>query len=179
MKQGEKAWVLCEVAGDSPCGAVLMKGPQGTLFWANQKDLKPVEPEATDSKKRNAIFTMQGHTRQGTYGVAKYYGGSWLFETVDGKFSRWCDSQDIELLEGENSELPVKQSSTVEEQPPKSGLQLLLGSDTVHAGDLLNSSRDGKFHWCNFTIGMKVCDAVMRGEQQRETWTFYRPKVKA
>jgi hypothetical protein len=324
MKKGEKAWVLCEVAGDSPCGAVLMKGPQGTPFWANERDCKPVEPEAFQLRKPNAIFTMQGHVRKGTYGVAKYNGNLWYFESVDGKFKRWCEGQHIELLDEENIELPVKQSPkddehcignvcdmfeptgiacpndscdietgvrnapvkqsmTVEEQipsdsdyrdatpedfnrfmrgekiearfrdfdyqdwnrskgyrkgkqflagvelrngkyrwvdddnrswmicqvydpkkpqpeseddpfyepweidvnepskydQPKSGLDLLCDRDIVQAGDLFDSTRDGKFHRCNFTVGMTVKDAVLRGHQQREGWTFYRPKVKA
>jgi hypothetical protein len=336
MKKGEKAWVLCEVAGDSPCGAVLMKGPQGTPFWANERDCKPVEHEAFQLRKPNAIFTMQGHVRKGTYGVAKYNGNLWCFESVDGKFKRWCEGQHIELLDEENIELPVKQSPkddehcignvcdmfeptgiacphdscdietgvrnpvvqqsmTVEEQPPsdsdyrdatpedverfmrgekiearfrdfdyqdwnrskgyrnrkqflagvelrngkyrwvdddnrswmicqvydpkkpqpeqaspiehlpgwfekgfwdvgamsdatvadvlnnqpKSGLDLLCDQDILQAGDLFDSTRDGKFHRCNFTVGMTVREAVLRGHQQREGWTFYRPKVKA
>ena len=287
MKIGEKVWVLCEVVSE-PDGNGVHVTHRGAGWYADLSACKPVEPKATDSKKRNAIFTMQGHTRQGTYGVAKYYGGSWLFETVDGKFSRWCDSQDIELLEGENSELPVKQSLTGENKPAsdsdyraatpkdvsrvvcgekvkarfrdhksdewtktdewlggydsteeskwiddtgcpwkycqvydpekpqhepdnparhlpawfgkglrylaamsdatvvevlnnqtKKGLNLLSDFDTVETGDLFQSSRDGKFHRCNFTVGMPVREAVLRGYKQRETWTFYRPKVRA
>jgi hypothetical protein len=179
MKKGEKVWVLCEVAGDSPCGALLMKGPQGTLFWANKNDCKLVEPEAANRPKPNAIFNMQDHARQGTYGIAKYYGGSWLFESLDGKFKRWCHAEDIELIEVHQIAASVEQSSTVEEQPPKSGVNLLSDFDTVEPGDIFQSTRDGKFHLCNFTLGMPVREAVLRGEQQRETWTFYRPKVKA
>ncbi len=66
-----------------------------------------------------------------------------------------------------------------EKPEPNAGLRPLFGSDIVEPGDFFKNSRDGYFHSCNFTIGMKVCDAVLRGEQQRETWTFYRPKVKA
>jgi hypothetical protein len=61
----------------------------------------------------------------------------------------------------------------------KKGLDLLSDFDTVEPGDLFQSSRDGKFHRCNFTVGMPVREAVLRGHKQRETWTFYRPKVKA
>jgi hypothetical protein len=58
----------------------------------------------------------------------------------------------------------------------KKGLNLLSDFDTVETGDLFQSSRDGKFHRCNFTVGMPVLEAVLRGHQQREGWTFYRPK---
>jgi hypothetical protein len=289
MKIGDKVWVLCEVASTDECYTSFRHG--STHFRAKPGDYKPFEPEAFQLRKPNAIFTMQGHVRKGTYGVAKYNGNLWHFESVDGKFKRWCEGQHIKLLDEDNIELPVKQSpkddehcignvcdmfeptgiacphdscdietgirnavvkqsTTIEEQPPsdsdyrdatpedglramqgenvrarfrddeseewiskdqvldryqpakqykwidgdgcsrkycqvydpkkpepKSGLQLLFGSDTVEPGDLFHSSRDGKFHRCNFTMGMKVCDAVLRGEQQRETWTFYRPKM--
>ena len=58
----------------------------------------------------------------------------------------------------------------------KKGLDHLSDFDTVEPGDMFQSSRDGKFHRCNFTVGMPVREAVLRGHKQRETWAFYRPK---
>jgi hypothetical protein len=338
MKVGDKVWVEAEIIGmNFATGPLRLRISDLESIdnqrdvWVAQKHCKPVEPEAFQLRKPNAIFTMQGHVSKGTYGVAKYNGNLWYFESVDGKFKRWCEGQHIELLDQENIELPVKQSPkddehcignvcdmfeptgiacphdscdietgvrnpvvqqsmTVEEQPSsdsdyrdatpedvllvmqgekvrakfkehdnswddgyyhgflggwanydearryldddgcpwkycqvydpkkpqnepdnsarhlpswfgkglrylaamsdatvvevlnnqtKKGLDLLSDFDTVEPGDLFQSSRDGKFHRCNFTVGMPVREAVLRGYKQRETWTFYRPKVQA
>jgi hypothetical protein len=193
MKKGEKVWVLCEVAGDSPCGAVLMKGPQGTPFWAHQKDFKPVEPESTvkqyltgenqpanDSEYRDATPKDVASVVCGEKVKARFRDHNldewtktdeWLGGYDSTEESKWID----------DTGCPWKycQVYDPEKPEPNAGLRLLFGSDIVEPGDFFKNSRDGYFHSCNFTIGMKVCDAVMRGEQQRETWTFYRPKVKA
>jgi hypothetical protein len=222
MKKGEKAWVLCEVAGDSPCGAVLMKGPQGTPFWANQKDCKQVEHEAnieqsltveeqipSDSDYRDPTekdfnrfmrgekiearfrdFDYQDWNRSKGYRKGKQFLAG--VELRNGKY-RWVDDDNRSWMicqvydpkkpqpESEDDpfyepwEIDVNEPSKYDQ--PKSGLDLLCDRDIVQAGDLFDSTRDGKFHRCNFTVGMTVEDAVLRGAKQRENWTFYRPKV--
>jgi hypothetical protein len=57
-----------------------------------------------------------------------------------------------------------------------SSKELLKDSDTIEPGDFFETTRDGKYHLCNFTVGMKVSDAILRGRKLREDWTFYRKK---
>jgi hypothetical protein len=226
MKKGDKAWVLCEVAGDSPCGALLMKGPQGTPFWANERDCKPVEQEAAEELKeldsdyrdptekdfnrfmrgekveaRFRDFDYQDWNRSKGYRNRKQFLAG--VELRNGKY-RWVDDDNrswmicqvydpkkpqseqaspIEHLRGWLEKgfwnISAMSDATVVDvlnNQPKSGLDLLCDQDIVQAGDLFDSTRDGKFHRCNFTVGMTVKDAVLRGHQQREGWTFYRPK---
>jgi hypothetical protein len=219
MKKGDKAWVLCEVAGDSPCGAVLMKGPQGTPFWANQKDFKPIEPETAvepkelDSDYRDAtpedgLRAMQGENVRvrfrddeseewisknqvlDRYQPAKHYkwidgdGCSWKYcQVYDPKKPQPEQASPIEHLRGWLEKgfwnISAMSDATVVEvlnNRTKKGLDILHDFDIVEPGDLFHSTRDGKFHRCNFTMGMPVREAVLRGMRQRETWTFYRPK---
>jgi hypothetical protein len=217
MKKGDKAWVLCEVAGDSPCGALLMKGPQGTPFWANERDCKPVEPETAEKLKeldsdyrdptendferfmrgekveaRFRDFDYQDWNRSKGYRKGKQFlagvelrNGKYRWVDDDNRSWMICQVYDPKKPEAESDddsfyepwEIDVNEPSKYD--PPKTGLDYLSDFDIVEAGDLFQSSRDGKFHRCNFTMGMPVRDAVLRGCQQRETWTFYRPKVQA
>jgi hypothetical protein len=71
MKIGDKVWVLCEVVSE-PEGNGIHVTHRGAGWYADLSACKPVEHEAFQLRKPNAIFTMQGHARQGTYGVAKY-----------------------------------------------------------------------------------------------------------
>jgi hypothetical protein len=223
MKKGDKAWVLCEVAGDSPCGAVLMKGPQGTPFWANERDCKLVEQEAAEELKeldsdyrdptekdfnrfmrgekvearfrdfdyqdwnrskgqrKRKQFLAGVELRNGKYRWVDDDNRSWMIcQVYDQKKPQPEQASPIEHLRGwlEKGFWNMTVVEVLNNQP-KSGLDLLCDRDIVQAGDLFDSTRDGKFHRCNFTVGMTVKDAVLRGHQQREGWTFYRPKVKA
>jgi hypothetical protein len=53
-------------------------------------------------------------------------------------------------------------------------MQSLDGADTIQAGDLQWTDRDGKYRLCNFTIGMRVHEAIQRGKDHGEKWVFYR-----
>jgi hypothetical protein len=250
---------LCEVAGDSPCGAVLMKGPQGTPFWANERDCKPVEHEANieqsltvevqppsysdyrDATPEDVERFMRGEKVEARFrdfdyqdwNRSKGYRNRKQFlagvELRNGKY-RWVDDDnrswmicqvydpkkpepeseddpfyepwEIDVNEPLNPKKPQNEPDNPARHLPswfgkglrylaamsdatvvevlnnqtKKGLDHLSDFDTVEPGDMFQSSRDGNFHRCNFTVGMPVREAVLRGHRQRETWTFYRPK---
>jgi hypothetical protein len=252
MKKGDKAWVLCEVAGDSPCGALLMKGPQGTPFWANEKDCKLVQQEAAEElteldsdyrdltekdfnrfmrgekiearfrdfdyqdwnrskgQRKRKQFLAGVVLRNGKYRWVDDDNRSWMIAQVYDPKPPEAESEDDPFYEP--WEIDVNEPSNPKKSQPeqaspiehlrgwlekglwnvgamldatvvdvlnnrtKKGLDILYDFDIVEPGDLFHSSRDGKFHRCNFTMGMPVREAVLRGCQQRETWTFYRPK---
>jgi hypothetical protein len=56
----------------------------------------------------------------------------------------------------------------------KSSMQSLDGADTIQEGDLQWTDRDSKYRLCNFTIGMRVHEAIQRGKAHGEKWVFYR-----
>lgn len=56
----------------------------------------------------------------------------------------------------------------------KSSMRSLSDFDTIQHGDLHWTDRDCKYRLCNFTIGMKVIEAVKRGVDHGEQWVFYR-----
>lgn len=56
----------------------------------------------------------------------------------------------------------------------KSSMRSLSDFDIIEQGDLHWTDRDCKYRLCNFTIGMKVVEAVKRGVDHGERWVFYR-----
>jgi hypothetical protein len=111
-------------------------------------------------------FVSPGHNRHGTEGTLKsiHHGptNAYLFVSNCGQFHRYCT---IAELEHYNQADPVD---------IKGSMQSLDGADTIQAGDLQWTDRDGKYRLCNFTIGMRVHDAIQRGKAHGEKWVFYR-----
>jgi hypothetical protein len=56
----------------------------------------------------------------------------------------------------------------------KGSMRSLAGTDTIQAGDLQWTDWDKKYRMCNFTIGMRVDQAIQRGKDNGQKWLFYR-----
>jgi len=115
----------------------------------------------------NAVrFVSPGHTRHGTEGILKsiHHGpkNAYLFVSDCGQFHRYCTIAELERAD---------QAETVD---IKGSMASLDGADTIQAGDLQWTDRDGKYRLCNFTIGMRVHEAIQRGKAHGEKWVFYR-----
>jgi hypothetical protein len=111
-------------------------------------------------------FVLPGHTRHGTEGVLKsiHHGpkNAYLFVSNCGQFHRYCTIAELEHYD---------QADPID---IKGSMQSLDGADTIQAGDLQWTDRDGKYRLCNFTIGMRVHEAIQRGKSHGEKWVFYR-----
>jgi hypothetical protein len=111
-------------------------------------------------------FVLPGHTRHGTKGVLKsiHHGpkNAYLFISNCGQFHRYCTIAELERAD---------QAETID---IKGSMQSLDGADTIQEGDLQWTDRDGKYRLCNFTIGMRVHEAIQRGKAHGEKWVFYR-----
>jgi hypothetical protein len=111
-------------------------------------------------------FVSPGHNRHGTQGVLKsiHHGpkNAYLFVSNCGQFHRYCTIAELER---------VDQADPID---IKGSMQSLDGADTIQAGDLQWTDRDGKYRLCNFTIGMRVHEAIERGKAHGEKWVFYR-----
>jgi hypothetical protein len=111
-------------------------------------------------------FVSPGHKRHGTEGILKsiHHGpkNAYLFVSDCGQFHRYCTIAELEHYD---------QAETVD---IKGSMQSLDGADTIQEGDLQWTDRDGKYRMCNFTIGMRVHEAIQRGKAHREKWVFYR-----
>jgi hypothetical protein len=111
-------------------------------------------------------FVSPGHNRHGTQGVLKsiHHGpkNAYLFVSNCGQFHRYCTIAELERVDQAN---PID---------IKGSMQSLDGADTIQAGDLQWTDRDGKYRLCNFTIGMRVYQAIERGKAHGEKWVFYR-----
>jgi hypothetical protein len=129
-------------------------------------------PEIPDSSSKplavgDAVqFVLPGHKRHGTEGTLKsiHHGprNAYLFVSNCGQFHRYCTIAELEHYD---------QAETVD---VKGSMQSLDGADTIQAGDLQWTDRDGKYRLCNFTIGMRVHEAIQRGKAHGEKWVFYR-----
>jgi hypothetical protein len=111
-------------------------------------------------------FVLPGHTRHGTKGVLKsiHHGpkNAYLFVSDCDQFHSYCTIAELKR---------VDQADPVD---IKGSMQSLDGADTIQEGDLQWTDRDGKYRLCNFTIGMRVHEAVQRGKAHGEKWVFYR-----
>jgi hypothetical protein len=111
-------------------------------------------------------FVNPQHKRNGTEGVVKsiHHGpkNAYLFVSDCGQFHRYCTIAELEHYE---------KAETVD---IKGSMQSLDGADTIQEGDLQWTDRDGKYRLCNFTIGMRVHQAIERGKAHGEKWVFYR-----
>jgi hypothetical protein len=111
-------------------------------------------------------FVSPGHNRHGTQGVLKsiHHGpkNAYLFVSDCGQFHRYCTIAELERAD---------QADPID---IKGSMQSLDGADTIQAGDLQWTDRDGKYRLCNFTLGMRVHEAIQRGKAHGEKWVFYR-----
>jgi hypothetical protein len=176
FRVGDKVLVLCKVI--EPCESLIKVTPSGNdnWFWAGRKQCRPVEPSncpeiPNSSSDPLAVgdavrFVSPGHNRHGTEGTLKsiHHGptNAYLFVSDCGQFHRYCTIAELEHYE---------KAETVD---IKGSMQSLDGADTIQAGDLQWTDRDGKYRLCNFTIGMRVHEAIQRGKSHGEKWVFYR-----
>jgi hypothetical protein len=111
-------------------------------------------------------FVSPGYNRHGTEGILKsiHHGpkNAYLFVSDCGQFHRYCTIAELERAD---------QADPID---IKGSMQSLDGADTIQAGDLQWTDRDGKYRLCNFTIGMRVHEAIQRGKAHGEKWVFYR-----
>jgi hypothetical protein len=129
-------------------------------------------PEIPDSSSKplavgDAVrFVLPGHTRHGTKGIVlsivRGPSRQYRFESNCGQFHRYCTIAELEHYD---------QADPID---IKGSMQSLDGADTIQAGDLQWADRDGKYRLCNFTIGMRVHEAIQRGKAHGEKWVFYR-----
>jgi len=176
MKIGDKVWVQCEVVEIHENLIKVTGSSKDNWFWAGREQCRPVEPtncpEIPDSSSEplqvgDAVrFVWPGHNRHGTEGVLKsiHHGpkNAYLFVSDCGQFHRYCTIAELEHYD---------QAETVD---VKGSMQSLDGADTIQAGDLQWTDRDSKYRLCNFTIGMRVHEAIQRGKAHGEKWVFYR-----
>jgi hypothetical protein len=122
---------------------------------------------ASDLQVGDAVrFVSPGHDRHATKGVLKsiHHGpkNAYLFVSDCGQFHRYCTIAELEHY-GKSDPVDIKGS-----------MASLDGADTIQEGDLQWTDRDGKYRLCNFTIGMRVHEAIERGKAHGEKWVFYR-----
>ena len=129
-------------------------------------------PEIPDSSSEplavgDAVrFVSPRDNRHGTEGIilsiVRGPNRQYRFESNCGQFHRYCTIAELEHYD---------QADPVD---IKGSMQSLDGADTIQAGDLQWTDRDGKYRLCNFTIGMRVGEAIQRGKAHGEKWVFYR-----
>ena len=111
-------------------------------------------------------FVSPGHNRHGTEGILKsiHHGpkNAYLFVSDCGQFHSYCTIAELEHYD------------KAESVDIKGSMASLDGADTIQEGDLQWTDRDGKYRLCNFTIGMRVHEAIQRGKAHGEKWVFYR-----
>ena len=122
---------------------------------------------ASDFRVGDAVrFVSPEHKRHGTQGILKsiHHGpkNAYMFVSNCGQFHRYCTIAELEHYD---------QADPVD---IKGSMQSLDGADTIQAGDLQWTDRDGKYRLCNFTIGMRIHEAIQRGKAHGEKWVFYR-----
>lgn len=95
-----------------------------------QWQFEPIEPKPVEQveqpKEANAMFIVPDHNRHGTLGTATTrHGGKVLFHSLDGKFSSWCDTQDVKFLsfvdaqqEAARQKLNKKENLTLDTKKP-------------------------------------------------------------
>jgi hypothetical protein len=136
---------------------------------AKQNESSPLTPSpCTDGFQVGdpVRFVSPGYKRHGTQGILKsiHHGprNAYLFVSDCGQFHRYCTIAELERAD---------QADPVD---IKGSMASLDGADTIQEGDLQWTDRDGKYRLCNFTIGMRVHEAIQRGKAHGEKWVFYR-----
>jgi hypothetical protein len=176
VQVGDFVWVKCKVI--EPCENLMKVTGSGddNGFWAGRGQCRPVEPSNSSEIPNSSIgplavgdavrFVLPGHDRHGTEGTLKsiHHGpkNAYLFVSDCGQFHRYCTIAELEHYDQSN---PID---------IKGSMQSLDGADTIQEGDLQWTDRDGKYRLCNFTIGMRVHEAIQRGKARGEKWVFYR-----
>jgi hypothetical protein len=163
QKLAERTMKAIWAANDAVNGTPAIEEPLAT---------KPDSPKIPNSSSDplqvgDAVrFVSPEHNRHGTEGTLKsiHHGpkNAYLFVSDCGQFHRYCTIAELEHYD---------QAETVD---VKGSMQSLDGADTIQAGDLQWTDRDGKYRLCNFTIGMRVHEAIERGKAHGEKWVFYR-----
>jgi hypothetical protein len=199
--KGDNVWVRATVTHNSESSEYMELDHNGYKIIAHKSDCRPVEPAietcpktANDQLRQSLMdypfgepansseiadsssdplqvgdtvrFVSPGHKRHGTEGVLKsiHHGpkNAYLFVSDCGQFHRYCTIEELEHYD---------QAETID---IKGSMASLDGADTIQAGDLQWTDRDSKYRLCNFTIGMRVHEAIQRGKAHGEKWVFYR-----
>jgi len=100
VKRGDEVWIKAVVLDVNEfAGVRLSVGEYGVMAWIAKDKCKPVEPEAVEQPKANAIFMVPNHARHGTIGTAKLDGKFWFFESLDKQFLTWCSPSELKFLD--------------------------------------------------------------------------------
>jgi hypothetical protein len=163
QKLAERTMKAIWAANDSVNGTPAIKEPLATKPNSSEIPNSSIRPLAVGDAVR---FVLPRHERHGTEGIilsiVRGPNRQYRFESNCGQFHRYCT---IAELEHYNQADPID---------IKGSMQSLDGADTIQAGDLQWTDRDGKYRLCNFTIGMRVYQAIERGKAHGEKWVFYR-----
>jgi hypothetical protein len=144
----------------------------GTPAIKDSLTTEPNSPEIPDSSSEplavgDAVrFVSPGHNRHGTEGILKsiHHGpkNAYLFVSDCDQFHRYCAIAEL------------RRADQADPIDIKGSMASLDGADTIQEGDLQWTDRDAKYRLCNFTIGMRVHEAIERGKAHGEKWVFYR-----
>jgi hypothetical protein len=163
QKLAERTMKAIWAANDAVNGTPAIKEPLATKSNPSEVPNSSSDPLAVGDAVR---FVLPGHNRHGTEGTLKsiHHGpkNAYLFVSDCGQFHRYCTIAELERAD---------QADPID---IKGSMASLDGADTIQAGDLQWTDRDGKYRLCNFTIGMRVHEAIQRGKAHGEKWVFYR-----
>jgi len=163
QKIAEQALKGIWAANDSVNGLPVIKESLTTESNSSEIPNSSSEPLAVGDAVR---FVSPRDNRHGTEGIilsiVRGPNRQYRFESNCGQFHRYCTIAELEHYD---------QADPVD---IKGSMQSLDGADTIQAGDLQWTDRDGKYRLCNFTIGMRVHEAIQRGKAHGEKWVFYR-----
>ena len=163
QKLAEQALKGIWAANDSVNGLPVIKESLTTESNSSEIPNSSSEPLAVGDAVR---FVSPRDNRHGTEGIilsiVRGPNRQYRFESNCGQFHRYCTEEELKRAD---------QSDPID---IKGSMQSLDGADTIQAGDLQWTDRDGKYRLCNFTIGMRVHEAIQRGKANGEKWVFYR-----
>jgi len=173
QKLAERTMKAIWAANDAANGTPVVKHGDPSGGWEPTKDeieyakdrcgVPASDPLAVGDAVR---FVFPGHKRHGTEGILKsiHHGpkNAYLFVSSCGQFHRYCTIAELELAD---------QADPIDVNGSMASLD---GADTIQEGDLQWTDRDGNYRLCNFTIGMRVYQAIERGKAHGEKWVFYR-----
>jgi hypothetical protein len=163
QKLAERTMKAIWAENDAVNGTPVIKEPLATKPSSSEIPNSSIRPLAVGDSVR---FVSPGHKRHGTEGTLKsiHHGpkNAYLFVSDCGQFHRYCTIAELEHYD---------QADPID---IKGSMQSLDGADTIQEGDLQWTDRDGNYRLCNFTIGMRVHEAIQRGKAHGEKWVFYR-----
>jgi hypothetical protein len=139
FKIGDRVWVRSKIIDIEGNSVRVTSELTNGAFWVVSRDCKPVEQVQTEA---NAVFISHDHNRIGSLGTVKPHGDIFYFESLDGKFMRWCDRSDFEWLDPPMHE-PVEQTETV-------GPERICVGDTVEikCNSVWNGTKGLVTQWC-------------------------------